>query len=220
MGEVEAKKDGVVTRHELRHDRHTVSLLTDHLVFSPKYRGKVLLGEVAEVAEEIIRENCKELDIEVIDMAVGVDHVHLFIKYPPKYSVSWIAKRLKGRSSKQTLLEKAFTEKRFAVRDRFPHLREWCPGHLWAPSCYHKTFKKSFIKKASQSVGHGWEVVEKYISGQKGYEKAGAIRGERGDERGEMRDAMPVVVINEEKEKTHKTWYITLYEKLFRTSQK
>ena len=34
--------------------------------FSPKYRGKVLLGDVAEVAEEIIRENCKELDIEVI----------------------------------------------------------------------------------------------------------------------------------------------------------
>nr|QNO51679.1 hypothetical protein IGDPAKFA_00033 [Methanosarcinales archaeon ANME-1 ERB6] len=167
-----------------------------------------MLGEVAEVAEEIIRENCKELDVEVIDMAVGVDHVHLFIKYPPKYSVSWIAKRLKGSSSKQTLLEKAFTEKRFAVRDRFPHLREWCPGHLWAPSCYHG------------SVGHGWEVVEKYISGQKGYEKADAIRGKRGDERGEMRDAMPVVVINEEKEKTHKTWYITLYEKLFRTSQK
>ena len=192
---MEAKKEGVVTRHELRHDRHTVSLLTDHLVFSPKYRGKVLEGEVAEAAEEIIRENCKELDIEVIDMAVGVDHVHLFIKYPPKYSVSWIAKRIKGRSSK-------------LLRDRFPVLKEWCPGHLWAPSCYHG------------SVGHGWEVVEKYISGQKGYEKAGAIRGERGDERGEMRDAMPVVVINEEKEKTHKTWYITLYEKLFRTSQK
>jgi REP element-mobilizing transposase RayT len=71
-----------VTRHDLRHDRHTVSLLTDHLVFSPKYRGKVLLGEVAEAAEEIIRENCKERDIDVIDMAVGVDHVHLFIKNP------------------------------------------------------------------------------------------------------------------------------------------
>ncbi len=35
--------------------------------FSPKYRGKVLEGEVAEAAEEIIRENGKELDIEVID---------------------------------------------------------------------------------------------------------------------------------------------------------
>jgi hypothetical protein len=65
MGEVEAKEERV-KRHELRHDRHTVSLLTDHLVFSPKYRGKVLEGEVAEAAEEIIRETCKELDIEII----------------------------------------------------------------------------------------------------------------------------------------------------------
>ena len=54
------------TRHDLRHDRHTVSLLTDHLVFSPKYRRKVLLGDVAEVAEEIIRGTCKELDIEIM----------------------------------------------------------------------------------------------------------------------------------------------------------
>jgi len=57
MGELEEKRERV-TRHELRHDRHTVSLLTDHLVFSLKYRGKVLEGEVAETAEEIIRENC------------------------------------------------------------------------------------------------------------------------------------------------------------------
>jgi len=192
MGEAEV---GRVTRHELRHDRHTVSLLTDHLVFSPKYRGKVLLGEVAEAAEDIIRENCKELDIEVIDMAVGVDHVHLFIKYPPKYSVSWIAKRLKGRSSK-------------LLRDRFPQLKEWCPGHLWSPSCYHG------------SVGHGWEVVEKYISGQKGLEKKDDIRGERGEGRGERysyekADTVPVVVVDEEKKKVHKIWYITLYNKLF-----
>ena len=194
MGEVEAKGERV-TRHELRHDRHTVSLLTDHLVFSPKYRGKVLLGEVAEAAEEIIRENCKERDIEVIDMAVGVDHVHLFIKYPPKYSVSWIAKRIKGRSSK-------------LLRDKFPELKDLCQGHLWAPSCYHG------------SVGHGWEVVERYIMGQKG-----EGRREMGDERGERygyeeKDIIPVVVVEEEKDKTHKTWYITLYEKLFGASQK
>ena len=41
-----------------------------------KYRGKVLEGEVAEAAEEIIREICKERDIKVIDMVVNVDHVH------------------------------------------------------------------------------------------------------------------------------------------------
>ncbi|MGB7533769.1 MAG: transposase [Halobacteriota archaeon] len=66
MGEVKAKRDRV-KRHEFRHDKHTVSLLTDHLIFSPKYRGKVLLGEVPEAAEEIVRETCKEHDIEVID---------------------------------------------------------------------------------------------------------------------------------------------------------
>jgi len=64
MGEVEAKWERV-TRHDLRHDRHTFSLLTDHKTFkkkfyqkrfadSPKYRGKVLEGEVAEATEEIV----------------------------------------------------------------------------------------------------------------------------------------------------------------------
>jgi len=42
-----------VTRRDLRHDRHTVSLLTGHIVFSPKYRGKVLEGEVAEAARKL-----------------------------------------------------------------------------------------------------------------------------------------------------------------------
>ncbi|MDI6810810.1 MAG: IS200/IS605 family transposase [archaeon] len=181
MGETEAKV-GRGTRSDLRHDNHTVSLLTDHLVFSPKYRGKVLEGEVAEATEEIIRETCKERDIEIIDMAVNADHVHLFIKNP-------------------FCKQKAFTEKRFAVRDRFSHLKEWCPDHLWAPSCYHKTFKKSFIKNASQSVGHGWEVVEKYIEGRKNYYK--------------KEDAIPAVVVDEEKERTYKIGHITLHTKFF-----
>ena len=64
---------------ELRQDRYTVSLLTDHMVFSPKYRDKVLVGDVAMVAEAIIRKTCMELDIEVIDMTVNPDHVHLFL---------------------------------------------------------------------------------------------------------------------------------------------
>ncbi len=154
MGKVDATKDRV-TRHELRHDRPIVSLIMDHLVFSPKYRGEVLEGEVAEAAEDIIRETCKELNIEVIDepffrkesfvketiifaknFGFGIFHTILY-----NY-VSGIAKRIKGRSSK-------------FLRDKFPHLGEWSPEHLWTPSCYHG------------SVGRGWEVVEKYISGQK-----------------------------------------------------
>jgi putative transposase len=109
---------------ELRHDQHTVSLLTDHTVFSPKYRGKILVGDVALALEGIIRKICKEMKIEIIDMAVNVDHVHLFIEYPPKYSVSFMAKRIKGRSSRE-------------LREAFPHLKEWAGIGLWAPSCFH-----------------------------------------------------------------------------------
>ena len=58
---------------ELRHDRHTVSLLTDHTVFSPKYRGKILVGDVALALDGIIRKTCKDkdLNIEIIDMTVN-----------------------------------------------------------------------------------------------------------------------------------------------------
>ena len=83
--------------------------------------------------------------IEIIDMAVNPDHVHLFIKYPPKYSVNYISKMIKGRSSR-------------LLRKEFPHLKEWCGDRLWAPSCYHG------------SVGAGWDVVEKYISAHNTYE--------------------------------------------------
>ena len=69
-------------RKELRHDRHAVSLLTDHMVFSPKYRGKILVRDVALAVEGIIHKICKEMKIEIIDMVVNVDHVHLFIEYP------------------------------------------------------------------------------------------------------------------------------------------
>ena len=81
-------------------------------------------------------------------------------------------------------IREAFTEKCFAVRDRFPQLKELCLGHLWAPKCYHG------------SVGHGWEVVERYISGQKGYEKA---------------DTVPVIDEEKEKLRAHKTWYTRAY---------
>ena len=81
------------------------------------------------------------MDIKIIDISVNIDHVHLFIQYPPKYSVSFIAKKIKGRSSR-------------ILRQHFPHLKECCKYHLWAPGCYHG------------SVGQGWDVVEKYISTQ------------------------------------------------------
>ena len=100
-------------RRELRRDRHTVSLLTDHTFFSSKYRGKILVGDVVLALDGIIRKTCKDLDIEIINRAVNVGHVHLFVKYPLKYPVSFISKRIKGRSNRE-------------LRKAFPHPQEWC----------------------------------------------------------------------------------------------
>jgi putative transposase len=126
---------------ELKHDRHSASMLAEHLVFCPKYRGAVLTQEVHEYARKVICGICGEMGLEIISLAVGTDHVHIFYRYPPKYSVSEIAKRIKGKSSK-------------LIRERFPELKKWCEGSLWAPGCFHG------------SVGHGSEVVERYIKSQ------------------------------------------------------
>ncbi|MEA1894839.1 MAG: IS200/IS605 family transposase [Euryarchaeota archaeon] len=118
------------------HDRHTVSLLADHLVFSPKQPREILAGVAALALDGIIQKTYKDLNIEIIDMVVNVDHVHLFVKCPPKYSVSYIAKGIKGRRSRE--LCKAF-----------PHLKEWCNISLWAPSRF-----------------QGWGAVGRYIQNQ------------------------------------------------------
>lgn len=102
---------GITNRQELRHDRHTVSLLSDHMVFTPKYRGKIPIDDVAMITEGIICKTCVEMGIEIIEIAVNPDHVHIFFRYPPKYSLSYIAKKLKGVSSKR-------------LRDEFPHLKK------------------------------------------------------------------------------------------------
>lgn len=129
----------------MEHDRHTVSLLSNHIVINPKYRAKVLVGEIGDECEKIIRKTCLELGCYIIKMSVAPDHVHIFLRYPPKHSLSFITKRIKGVSSKY-------------LRDKFPELKEWCPKHLWAPGAFHG------------SVGHGFSVVEKYIENQRDYE--------------------------------------------------
>ncbi|MCL7474877.1 MAG: IS200/IS605 family transposase [ANME-2 cluster archaeon] len=102
-------------------------------------------GRCGDGGQAIMRKTCVKSDIEIIDMAVNPDHVHIFMKYPLKYSVGYISKMIKGRSSR-------------VLRKEFPHLKEWCGDHFWAPSCYHG------------SVGNGWDVVEKYISAHNPYE--------------------------------------------------
>ena len=67
-----------------------------HLVWCPKYRYRILQGEVGKGVREIIRELCAWRRIEILAENVREDHVHLVVEFPPKYSVSkrgWICER-------------------------------------------------------------------------------------------------------------------------------
>ena len=105
-----------------RRNSHTVSRLTVHVVWVTKYRYQVLTGEVQERCRELLIQDCNSLDIEILKGAVGKDHVHMHIEYPPKRSISAIMKQLKGRSS--TLLQKEFPH----LKKRYWGQRFWAKG--------------------------------------------------------------------------------------------
>ena len=122
-------------KYKARTDRHTSSLLTNHLVITPKYRASILKGDIAIECERQIRWTCKCLDVDIIEMAVAENHVHMFFQYPPKLSVSTITGKIKGNSSRE-------------LRKQFPQLARWSKNGLWATGCFHS------------SVGQGFEIVE------------------------------------------------------------
>jgi len=59
-----------------------------HIVWVPKYRRKVLYGKVRKRLGEIVRELCRQKGIEVIEGHALIDHLHVCLSFPPKYSIS------------------------------------------------------------------------------------------------------------------------------------
>jgi putative transposase len=87
-----------------------------HLIWCPKYRRKVLVGDVAEKLKQYIRERCDENGWQLEVMEVMPDHVHLFLKCKPTDSVAYIMAQLKGYTSRQ--LNKSHPE----LKSRLPNL--------------------------------------------------------------------------------------------------
>lgn len=104
----------------IRKGSHTVSRLTCHIVWSTKYRYKVLVGDLQIRCREILIQVCDAQEIEILKGVVSSDHVHMHIEYAPKLNVSTIAKRLKWRSSRK-------------LQQEFPELKkQYWGNHFWA----------------------------------------------------------------------------------------
>ncbi len=77
---------------------HTIYECKYHLIFCPKYRRRILKDEIREYARREIENLLRQKEgIEIIEMNVQADHVHLIVWIPPKYAVSEIMGYLKGK---------------------------------------------------------------------------------------------------------------------------
>lgn len=93
-----------------------------HVVFCPKYRRKVLVGDIAERLKAIISEIAAETGSEVLNLEVLPDHVHLLCGVDPSFGVMKFVRLCKGRSSR-------------LLRQEFPKLKTRLPT-LWTNSTF------------------------------------------------------------------------------------
>ena len=78
---------------------HTKWLCKYHIVFTPKYRRKVIYNQYRKDLRDIIKTLCGYKGVEIIEGKLMPDHVHILVSIPPKYSISQFMGYLKGKSA-------------------------------------------------------------------------------------------------------------------------
>jgi putative transposase len=137
----------------LKRASHAVYDTAYHLVWCPKYRKKIFVGEeVRERAGQLIREICEEYGFEIEEMEVAEDHVHILISFPPKHSISEVVRIIKSISAREL----------FRV---FPRLKKrlWS-GELWEDGYFARTVGDRLTR----------QIIDKYIKHHRDIEQGPA----------------------------------------------
>ncbi|MCC2825526.1 IS200/IS605 family transposase [Faecalicatena orotica] len=113
-----------------------------HVVWCSKYRRKVLTGSIETRLKELIQETCSTMNVEIIEMELMPDHVHLLLEVDPQFGIHKAVKQIKGHSSR-------------ILRQEFKELRTKLPT-LWTNSYF-----------VSTVGGAPLEVIKQYIESQK-----------------------------------------------------
>lgn len=102
-----------------------VYLCKYHIVFCPKYRRKVLVNGVDTRLKELVNSICEELQVDIIEMEIMPDHVHILLGVDPQFGIHKAVKTIKGTTSR-------------ILRQEFPWLRSRIPT-LWTNSYFCST---------------------------------------------------------------------------------
>jgi len=121
---------------------HAVYDTSYHLVWCPKYRKKIFeREEVKERAAQLIREISEEYGFDVVEMEVSIEHVHILLSFPPRYSIGEEVRIIKSITARHLFRE-------------FPMLkRNLWSGELWEDGYFARTVGDRMTR----------EVVEQHI---------------------------------------------------------
>jgi len=92
-------------------------------VFAPKYRRQVIYGKIKADIGKILRELCDRKEIEILEVTLNKDHIHMLLSIPPKHSVSSIVGYLKGKSSLMIF------DRHANLKYKYGHMQFWCRGY-------------------------------------------------------------------------------------------
>jgi putative transposase len=122
--------------------QHTEWECKYHVIFIPKYRRKVLYGQLRRQLGEVFRRLARQKESEIEEGRMMADHVHMMISIPPKYSVAQVIGFIKGKSA--IYIARHFGERR----------RNFVGHHFWARGYFVST------------VGRDEGVIRRYIRRQ------------------------------------------------------
>lgn len=125
---------------EYKHSKHHIYLINYHLIWCPKRRRPILIGEVKNRLLQIIKDKARQMGIDIIAFEIMPDHIHIFVSARPITPVHKIVKEFKGVSSN-------------ILRKEFPHL-------LKLPSLWTHSY---FVSTAGNISN---ETIKKYIEAQ------------------------------------------------------
>ncbi len=137
---------------------HVIYKCDYHIVWVPKYRFRILTGQVKLLLESDLRMLCEWKKCEIQEMSVQIDHIHLVLSIPPKVSISEMMGILKGK-----LAIKLFKT--------YPKLKQkpYWGNHFWARGYFVST------------VGIDEDVIKRYVQHQEKEEKQIEVQQHRFD---------------------------------------
>ncbi|MEQ5319504.1 IS200/IS605 family transposase [Kitasatospora sp. NPDC028055] len=124
---------------------HTKWLCKYHIVFSPKFRRKVIFNNIRSSVGEILRDLCKYKGVEIIEGHLMPDHVHMLVSIPPKLSVSSFMGYLKGKSSLMIF------DRHANLKYKFGNRKFWSEGYYVSTVGLNEATIQKYIREQEKS---------------------------------------------------------------------